>query len=132
MATVGTTCLQQDTISLSDWNHIIFAHKGQSDIDEGNNEFNNIFKHGQSCFKPNSLATARLAQTVISSNCILARDFDAYRICECDMNDIIKINGFHTSKVISKFLLGFFFCWQNEIWMLFVDNSVLRRDRTFK
>ena len=35
MATVGSTCLQQDTISLSDWNHIIFAHKGQSDIDEG-------------------------------------------------------------------------------------------------
>ena len=65
MGTVGSTCLQQDTISLSDWNQIIFAHKGQSDIDEGNNEFINIFKHGQSCLKPNSLATARLAQTVI-------------------------------------------------------------------
>ena len=35
MATIGSTCLQQDTISLSDWNPIIFAHKGQSDIDEG-------------------------------------------------------------------------------------------------
>ena len=34
MATVGSTCLQQDRISLSDQNHIIFAHKGQSDIDE--------------------------------------------------------------------------------------------------
>ena len=27
--------LQQDTINLSDRNHIIFDHKGQSDIDEG-------------------------------------------------------------------------------------------------
>ena len=35
MATVGSTCLQQDTINQSDWNHIIFAQKGQSDIDEG-------------------------------------------------------------------------------------------------
>ena len=35
MATVGSTCLQQDTINLSDRNHIFFAHKGQSDIDEG-------------------------------------------------------------------------------------------------
>ena len=26
---------QQDTINLSDRNHIVFAHKGQSDIDEG-------------------------------------------------------------------------------------------------
>ena len=31
MATVGSTCYNQ-----SEWsNHIIFAHKGQSDIDEG-------------------------------------------------------------------------------------------------
>ena len=35
MSTVGSTCLQQDTINLSDRNHIIFAHKDQSDIDEG-------------------------------------------------------------------------------------------------
>ena len=35
MATVGSACLQQDTINLSDQNHIAFAHKGQSDIDEG-------------------------------------------------------------------------------------------------
>ena len=35
MATVGSTCLQQDTINLSDRNQIIFDHKGQSDIDEG-------------------------------------------------------------------------------------------------
>ena len=34
MATVGSTCLQQDTINLSDQNHIGFAYKGQSDIDE--------------------------------------------------------------------------------------------------
>ena len=36
MATVGSTCLQQDTTNLSDRNHIIFAHKGQSDIDKRN------------------------------------------------------------------------------------------------
>ena len=35
MATVGSTYLQQDTINLSDQNHIGFAHMGQSDIDEG-------------------------------------------------------------------------------------------------
>ena len=35
MATVGSTCLQQDITNPSDLNHIIFAHKGQSDIDEG-------------------------------------------------------------------------------------------------
>ena len=35
MATVGSTCLQQDTINLSERNQIIFAHKGQLDIDEG-------------------------------------------------------------------------------------------------
>ena len=35
MATVGSTCLQQDTINLSERNQIIFDHKGQSDIDEG-------------------------------------------------------------------------------------------------
>ena len=42
--TVGSTCLQQDTTNLSDQNHIIFAHKGQSDIDEENNKFINIFQ----------------------------------------------------------------------------------------
>ena len=51
MATVWSTCLQQDTINQSDQNPIIFAQKGQSDIDEGDyNEFVNI---------------ARLPQTVI-------------------------------------------------------------------
>ena len=35
MATVGSTCLQQYTTNPSDQNHIIFAHKGQLDIDEG-------------------------------------------------------------------------------------------------
>ena len=35
MATVGSTCLQQDTINRSDQNRIIFAQKGKSDIDEG-------------------------------------------------------------------------------------------------
>ena len=44
MATVGSTCLQQDTINRDDRNRIIFAQTGQSDIDKGNNEFVNIFK----------------------------------------------------------------------------------------
>ena len=44
MATVGSTCLQQNTINPSDRNHIIFAHMGQSDINDGNNEFNSIFQ----------------------------------------------------------------------------------------
>ena len=35
MATVGSTCLQQDTINWSGQNHTIFAQNGQSDIDEG-------------------------------------------------------------------------------------------------
>ena len=35
MATVGSTCLQQVTINLSEQNQIVFAHNGQSDIDEG-------------------------------------------------------------------------------------------------
>ena len=35
MATVGSTCLQQDTINLSGQNHIVFAHMGQSYIEEG-------------------------------------------------------------------------------------------------
>ena len=56
----------QDTINRVDRYHIIIALKGQSDIDEGNNEFINIFfKHGQSCLKPNSLVTARLPKPII-------------------------------------------------------------------
>ena len=35
MAMVGSTCLEQDTINPSDQNHIVFAHKGQPDINEG-------------------------------------------------------------------------------------------------
>ena len=44
LATVGSTCLQHDTINLSDQNHIILLIRVSQILMKENNEFINIFQ----------------------------------------------------------------------------------------